>query len=106
MAARTVPPDVMQPDSPSAAGAVHAELLILAELAPLGVLDSLEQHRLGRHLREGCAFCDRALDRAWRVLDVLALATPPLSPSPGARERLRVRVALAARTRFPVIGGS
>lgn len=73
----------LQPDDPA-----HEELMLLAELAPLGVLVPEAHRRVRDHVGAGCARCDAALDRAWDALEVLALATPAGTPPAGGRERL------------------
>lgn len=64
------------------------ELRELAWLAPLGALLPEEQRRVALHVAEGCEECDAALREGDEALEVLALAAPPLAPSPRARGAL------------------
>ena len=79
----------------------HALLSELAGLAPLGVLSLDEQQRVALHLDSGCERCREELHQGASALDVLALATPKLTPSPRAREALLAAVAPAASRRAP-----
>jgi anti-sigma-K factor RskA len=72
---------------------LHAELLELAELAALEVLEPDEHRRLAAHLRAGCAECAERYDQGARALAALALAGPDAQPFPDHREKLLSAVA-------------
>lgn len=61
------------------------------ELLPAYALDALgpdERRRVEGHLASGCDRCAAELAELERVLGVLGESAPPVSPPPGARERL------------------
>ena len=66
----------------------HSLIAELSLLARLGVLSPEEQQRVALHLRSGCERCSGELRQGADALDVLALATPGVAPSPGARQAL------------------
>lgn len=59
----------------------HQRLIDLAWLAPLGLLDPLEELLLAAHLVRGCERCSRALHEATETLS-------PIQPSPELRKRV------------------
>ncbi len=66
----------------------HGELLELASIEALGVLDAPDRARLARHLREGCSRCLELLRAGERSAGALAALALPL-PAPAT---LRARV--------------
>lgn len=79
----------------------HDELRELARLAPLGALLPEEQRRVALHAAGGCEECSAALREGDEALEVLALAAPPLAPSPRAREALLGSLGRAPVRRAP-----
>lgn len=71
----------------------HEELAELAGLAPLQGLAAEEQRRLVDHLAEGCDSCALRYREGVAALDVLALAAPDATPTPGRRETLLAAIA-------------
>lgn len=76
----------------------HATVWEAIPAYALGSLEPADSAAIPGHL-ETCASCRAELDAYQRVTDALALAAPPVTPSPSLRERLlaEVRPALNGR---------
>jgi anti-sigma-K factor RskA len=74
------------------------------DLFALGALEGDERDAIASHLGT-CASCERRLAEARGRLALLALATPPVSPSPAVKSRLmsRVRAEKQAATRAAAV---
>jgi anti-sigma-K factor RskA len=72
---------------------LHAELLELAELAPLGLLEPDQERLLSAHLRAGCVDCANLYDLGVRSADVMALVEDAVQPDPQRRAALLSAVA-------------
>lgn len=66
----------------------HAQLVELAELAPLQGLEPEEHRLLAEHLDGGCSECAERYTEGVAALDVLGLAVPHVAPTPESREAL------------------
>ena len=66
----------------------HEELLELAAVHAMGVLEPEDRARIDAHQREGCGECERLIRESELVVAALALSTSPVVPSDEARARL------------------
>jgi anti-sigma-K factor RskA len=72
---------------------LHVELMDLAELASLEMLEPDEERRLLSHLRAGCAECAELYDLGAHAAGVLAHAVDGVRPDPQRRAALLAAVA-------------